>query len=183
MLESYEVGKKVVKIYQDECIDSPRDWDNLGAMICFHSRYDLGDKHDYKTANYNGWDDMEEAIAKEEDAAVILPLYLYDHSGLAMSTTRDYPFNCPWDSMQVGFIFVTRLKVRNEWKGKRLTKKVLQKVRNCLEHEVETYNQYLRGEVYSYTIEDKEGEVVNSCGGFFEFDYCKECALEAVNGG
>jgi len=28
------------KIYQDDCqCDTPRDWDNLGKMLCFHSRY------------------------------------------------------------------------------------------------------------------------------------------------
>ncbi|HOO12216.1 MAG TPA: hypothetical protein PK684_04600 [Bacillota bacterium] len=33
----------------DEDAESPREWGNLGKMICFHGRYDLGDKHDYKS--------------------------------------------------------------------------------------------------------------------------------------
>ena len=27
--------------------DDPRSWDNIGTMVCFHSRYNLGDKHYY----------------------------------------------------------------------------------------------------------------------------------------
>ena len=34
-----------IKLFQDEDSESPRDWDNLGHMICFHPNYDLGDKH------------------------------------------------------------------------------------------------------------------------------------------
>ncbi len=36
-----------LQIQQDEGYENPREWDNLGTMICFHSRYNLGDKHDY----------------------------------------------------------------------------------------------------------------------------------------
>lgn len=35
---------------------------------------------------------------------ITLPLYLMDHSGLAMQTTS---FNDPWDSGQVGWIYVS----------------------------------------------------------------------------
>ena len=31
------------RITQDEYAESPRDWDNLGTMVCFHRRYNLGD--------------------------------------------------------------------------------------------------------------------------------------------
>lgn len=33
--------------------------------------------------------------------------------------------------------------------------------------EVETYDQYLVGDVYSYNLEDKETEDTDSCGGFY----------------
>ncbi len=34
-------------VMYDEDAWNPREWDNLGKMICFHGRYDLGDEHDY----------------------------------------------------------------------------------------------------------------------------------------
>ena len=96
-------------MYQD--FDNPRSWDNLGKMVCFHGRYDLGDKHDYNHNNYNGWEEMKNSITKEEDVAVILPLYLYDHSGITMNTTG---FSCNWDMDKlVGHLFQKRKSVKN----------------------------------------------------------------------
>lgn len=40
-------GAYTIFIYPDEYPDNPRDWDNTGTMVCFHSRYNLGDKHEY----------------------------------------------------------------------------------------------------------------------------------------
>jgi hypothetical protein len=128
--------------YQD--FDNPRSWDNLGKMVCFHNRYDLGDEHTYDHRDYNGWEEMKNAIIKEEDVAVILPLYLYDHSGITMSTS---PFSCRWDSGQVGWYFVSKKKVREEYKVKRISKELIEKVTELLESEVKTYDMYLTGEL------------------------------------
>src|SRR3990167_995153 len=87
-----------IELHQDELMESPRGWDNLGTMVCFHSRYRLGDSHNFESPK-----DFQEQIT--EEAHVILPLYLYDHSGLAINTTG---FHCPWDSGQVGFIYVSK---------------------------------------------------------------------------
>ena len=48
--------KYELKIEQDTDPMNPRtDWDNLGTMVCFHNRYDLGDKTDYRSKDYNGY--------------------------------------------------------------------------------------------------------------------------------
>jgi hypothetical protein len=101
-----------LKIEQDELRDSPRTWDNLGNMVCFHKRYNLGDSHDYDIDSHESWDELEKALNREHDIAVILPLYLYDHSGITMNTVG---FSCGWDSGQVGFIYVTKEKLRKEF--------------------------------------------------------------------
>ena len=167
-----------IRIEQDDNYDSPRDWDNLGVMVCFHSRYNLGDKHEYRDSDYSGWDEMEAAIQKEEDAAVILPLYLYDHSGITMNTEG---FHCPWDSGQVGFIFVSRAKVLEEWSKKRISKKLLAKVEEVLRQEVTTYDQYLTGDVWGYVIEDDDVEHIESCWGFYGREYCEKEAQDMVD--
>jgi hypothetical protein len=92
----------------------------------------------------------------------ILPLYLYDHSGITISTK---PFGCPWDSGQVGFIFADR------------ECKEYDDMLAGLTAEVETYDSYLTGDVYGYTIEDQDGNVVHSCWGFYGCEYCKTEAL------
>lgn len=115
---------------------------------------------------------------------IMLPLHLYDHGGITMRTTG---FHCPWDSGQVGFIYVSRAKVRQEFGWKRITKAREQQINDYLKGEVETYDQYLRGEVYGFIVEqrpevyDEDGDLVDvgddelwahvdSCYGFYGDD-------------
>ena len=49
---------------------NPRENDNLGTMVCFHGRYNLGDKHNYNSNDYNSFGEMEKAIIRKENVAV-----------------------------------------------------------------------------------------------------------------
>ena len=163
-----ELNTYKIKIYQDNNPMNPRqEWENFGNMICFHRRYKkLGDEDNYyNSSDYSDWDDMEKAIIKQEKAVIILPLYLYDHSGITMSTT---PFTCSWDSGQIGFIYVTKADILKEFKCKKITKQLKDRMTEILQSEVKIYDKYLTGEVYGYVIEDVRGKVVDSCWGFFE---------------
>ena len=105
-----------VRVLQDVNAGNPREFENLGTMICWHPRYKLGDEHNYKTER-----DFFDHLAEEHDAentlrglerkVVILPLYLYDHSGLVMKTS---PFSDPWDSGRVGWIYCPKERFINE---------------------------------------------------------------------
>lgn len=175
---SETIGKYLIEIISDTTPESPRDWDNIGTMVCFHRTYQLGDKHNHHFNDFNGWNDFEQHITKSENVGVILPLYLYDHSGLTMNTTG---FQCPWDSGQVGFIFVSKKKIREEFGVKYVTGKVVDKVEKMLVGEVEVFDQYLRGDVYGYRITDTElDEEIDSCWGFYGEDYCLEEAKRVV---
>jgi hypothetical protein len=167
-------GNFIVRTYQEDSPESPRSWDNLGTMVCFHNRYDLGDKHNYNSNDYNGWDEMEKDIIKRENVGVILPLYLYDHSGITMNTTG---FSCNWDSGRVGFIFISKEKMLKEYGGKIVTRKLKERVEGYLKGEVETYDQYLTGDVYGYRVFKEENgveEELDSCWGFYGEDTCME---------
>lgn len=157
-----------IRIEQDEDAENPRQWDNMGTMIAFHGRYDLGDKdHGYNAKDYNGWDDFREALEKANPKGIVLPLYLFDHSGITMNTTG---FHCPWDSGQVGFIVASADKIRECFVTKRITNKVRQRAHEVLIGEVETFDQYIRGDVYGFVVEDDDGNVTDSCWGFFGSD-------------
>jgi len=103
---------------------------------------------------------------------VMLPLYLYDHSGITISTG---PFSCPWDSGQVGYIYVSIKDVLQEFNRKRMSKKLKQKAIDILRSEVNTYDDYLTGSIYGYVIEptdeNKEIQCDDSCWGFFGYDH------------
>lgn len=149
-----------VRILQEECPESPREWDNLGTMACWHNRYNLGDIQPKQSP--------EEWLAENApEGSVVLPLYLYDHSGITMRTNA---FSCPWDSGQVGYIVATPEAIRKEFSCKRISKKLRAKVEKILMQEVKIYDDFITGCVYSYIIETEDGEYIDSCGGFYGDD-------------
>ena len=182
-IETMEYRGYTIKIHRDEHNESPRDWDNLGTMICWHSRYNLGDVQTSNPHNYYEPDQWWEENMPMKDIAAILELYLYDHGGITMRTS---PFSCPWDSGGVGYIYITKEKVRKEYGKKRISKQLKARVKTYLQGEVETYDNYLTGEVYGYVVEDQGGEHVDSCWGFYGYksgswDYMLSEARGAVD--
>jgi len=153
-----------VEITPDDSPENPRDWDNLGTMACWHRRYTLGDAHPFH-------DPREFTKAVNERTAIILPLYVFDHSGLSISTSSAQFHACDpagWDWGQVGYMYVMKEDVRREFGRKLLSYRTRAQVEECLRGEVAVYDQYLRGEVYGYTVTDRHtGEVIDSCWGFY----------------
>tara|TARA_R100000995_G_scaffold84922_1_gene65897 strand:+ start:20295 stop:20861 length:567 start_codon:yes stop_codon:yes gene_type:complete len=170
ILETIEHKGYTIKIFVDHYAESPRKWDNLGTMVCQHRRYHLGDETEHRAQDYSGWQDLKKTLQK--NAAVILPIYMYDHSGQTVSTS---PFACPWDSGQIGYIYVDKQKAREAMQVKRLTKKTIEHVKNLLESEVKTYDVWITGSVLGYEIIDNQNdEQVDSCWGY----YSKESLIE-----
>lgn len=134
----------IVKVERDDSAESPRTaYDNLGTMACWHRRYNLGDVQPKESP--------EEWLAENApEGSVVLPLYLFDHSGISMSTGS---FNDRWDSGRIGYIVLTPDQIRKEFSVKRITAKVRAKVTACLEQEVKTYDDYLTGNVWGYYVE------------------------------
>ena len=148
-METIEYKRYTIGIWNvEDPMDPRKDWDNLGTMICLHRRYRLGDEHSY---------DLEEARELEAQipkrGGVVLELYMYDHSGITISTS---PFSCPWDSGKIGFIFVDAEKIRKEYGWKRITKARREKIEAYLESEVKTYDDYVTGNVYRNTLKDTD---------------------------
>lgn len=95
-----------------------------------------------------------------KDAAVILPVYLYDHSGLAISTTS---FSDRWDSGQLGCIYATHEDIKRTYGS--VTPETIEQAQNLLRGEVSEYDHYLNGECYGFTLY-KNGRETDRCGGF-----------------
>lgn len=170
MLKTVELSEGMFCLLDDESPENPRDWYNLGSMVCFHKRYSLGDKHTYNSAHYDNWQELHDAIIEDEGPCIILPLYLFDHSGISITTDAE-SFrmwdSAAWDWGQIGFIYVSYRTLGQEYGWKRITKKRRETVANRLKAEVQIYNYYLEGEVYGYKLTDKAGELVDSCFGFY----------------
>ena len=172
-----------VTIEMDDDPLNPRtDHDNLGTMVCAHRNYVLGD---VQVSSGDAHDIPE--------GSVVLPLFLFDHSGLTISTTSASfsAFDSQgWDWGQLGVIYVSPEKIREEYSTKRITNKLREKVGDILRDEVNTYDTYLLGEVYSFVVEEVSdckycGEEtrknIDSCGGFFGSDIETNGILEHLD--
>ena len=172
-VQELEYKDQVLKIEQDIDAMNPRtEFDNMGVMVCDHGRYTLGD---IQLDGDSFMDHLENEGLTLNDVALSLPLYLLDHSGITIST-RD--FNDQWDSGMVGRIYITKQKIRDEYSVKRISKKILKQAEECLLGEIETYDQYLRGDVYGFILYKKSNcdhdeehlEHIDSCWGFYGDD-------------
>jgi hypothetical protein len=200
-----------IELEYDDHPESPREWSNVGTMVCWHRRYDLGDEQpkcspeEWFLNQVQGGHRWNEEKAKREQAIrdeqaqvvadpelddaldrversmeddtelcrelfekdnIILPLYLYDHSGISMSTGS---FSCPWDSGQVGFIYCSVADARKEWPSAS-DAEVRKEAEKYLKFEVETYDNFLTGQVVGFVALDPAGEVIESCHGFYPDD-------------
>lgn len=208
--ESYVHQGYRVRIFQDEDAPNPRDeFDNPGEMVCWHGRYILGDKKlnprkydprdfvlwvmldecsDERRSMINALEDDDEAVYGEDAVTigmamtlaekfyVIAPCWLYAHSGIRMSRGSQ----CMWDARQVGFQYISLRKLREAY-GADLAEEQLRELgKKLLDQELETYDQYLRGDVWGYVIEDADGVEVDSCWGHFGLQYAKDSANEVV---
>lgn len=148
-----------IQLHTDDNPINPREDENLGKMLCRHRRYNLGDDH---MADREEVLDILEGRRKD---VVALPLYLYDHSGITMNTTG---FSCPWDSGMVGCIFATYEKIKECYGVKRITKNIIEKVKDSLRSEVKVYDAYIQGNVYGYVIKKDGEETEDSCWGYYD---------------
>lgn len=237
-------GWKVeIRYEEDSSYCDPRDYDNVGTMLCAHPRYNLGDEQatqpfdtsiECDRCEGSGYDPdrkeirdircygyhsvasgseaameallpfyadghIEEAsclkcggegtinlgiyeyLMREYGATCVIPLFLYDHSGITMSAgtpmgsmdsrNRFIPDSAGWDTSHVGFIFDTaenREKCGTD----------LEYVEQCLLGEVKEYASYLEGDVYYVTAESDDGGYNDSCGGFIGSESAEEYARE-----
>jgi hypothetical protein len=66
---------------------NPRmEFDNLGTMICFHKRYNLGDKHNWDIDDFSEW------INKNEKDLERIDNFIFMQSGF--KTVKEYVDDC-----------------------------------------------------------------------------------------
>ena len=150
---------------RDDYPEDPREWENIGTMLCWHRRYRLGDEHHYASprdfleemvepyidvnTDLEDISDNEILSILRENDFIILPIYLLDHSGLSISVSD---FGDKWDSGQVGWIYVSPEKIKKEYGAvNETTKKTAQKE---LKAEIEIYDSFLRGNIWDFVLYD-----------------------------
>ena len=164
---TFETGE-VLEIYRDDDPFCPRkDCDHLGTMVFAHKRYKLGDtEHDFGEASE----------INPKNFPVCLPVYMYDHSGITISTE---PFSCPWDSGQLGWILVTEEDMRYEYKN--INEETIEIARKVLLSEIHVYDQFLRGNTLGFVLKKDDCEE-DSCWGFIGDDLTENGILDHLPG-
>lgn len=186
-IKTYETATKKLEIFIDSTPETPREWDNLSRCIFTGKYKSLGDKHDVKfDGNYNDrFDFIEKGEAKLrkqiKDIVICKAVHLYSHSGETISTGTHYPYMDKWDSGTIGFVIVTKEALRKEWSKKRVTKEMIEKADKTLECEIETLDQYIRGDIYGFKVTDKTGGEDDSCWGFYGLDMKTNGITDHVN--
>jgi len=169
-IEEYEYRGHTITIGQDCDTESPREWGHDSTILYGHNRYTVGEVsvsdwegefYDLYDREPDSWADWVTFVTEHKQAICILPVYIYDHSGLALSTT---PFGCRWDSGQVGIIFTTKAIIDKNWAHCK-TAPTPEDIERGLRGEIDTYGQYLSGKVYYYRV---EGDLYDdSLGGIY----------------
>ena len=156
-----------INIYYDKDAESPRTaFENLGTLYTAHRRYqpekDFDEHFDINEVFEKRIGDFRCSFLKKY---IVLPVYLYDHSGQTVATT---PFSCPWDSGFFGIIAVPLNKVRDEYGWKKITAKRRTLIESYLQNEIVELDKYYRGEIYGYQVVEQQTEKeIDSCWGFW----------------
>lgn len=152
-----------IKIIQDQDIQNPfEDWDWTGIALCL----DFGREGELKTPNAKDLD--RETIGEWLQAGKVtdessefygwkmFPVQAYIHSGITVSLGS---FSCPWDSGTCGLVLIDPAAfTRGDLGG------------TPEQHAatvIQTADDYLTGNVYGYSVENADGDSVDSCWGFF----------------
>lgn len=170
-IETINYNGHEINVYYDEYAESPRTWDNL-SMIYSNSRRYSPDKLDIDDlmreigiSEFPGFDAL---LQRMEHDYIAYRVCIVDHSYVALSLNRPVPNPyMGFDSGTFGIIAVAKDAVRREYKVKRITKKIREKVEAVFEGELNTLQKYMNGEVYGYMIDDGD---MDSCWGFYSID-------------
>jgi arsenate reductase-like glutaredoxin family protein len=137
--------------------ESPRyNNDHFTKMIIDYKNYDLA-KEENLTRK-----EMEEILNNKDFLS--LPLYIYEHGGLALSTKSQ----CQWDSSFVGLIYISKKQAKEDGID------IL-----SLKNEIQEFDDYLRNEVYEINIyttneEEKEWELQDFSGWIYGYNNALE---------
>ena len=190
--ETMQYAGCTIKIIRDEFSSNPRkDYDHLGKMILFPNRDyisfnefdDYVDARDFEqTLRALAWN-VTKADAVEDDLIVsmehvlrcvnkhyvIIPVDRDRYSGMSSRglTVSESDTNCD------GFILFPVADLPKEGIDR-------DQAERYLEGEIEEYTAWAIGEAYGYVIEDRDGNELDSCWGFYGMDYAIESAKESA---
>ena len=116
--------------------------------------------------DYDDEEKAEERVQKWIDKNLfVLPVHVYEHGGIAMSTGS---FSCKWDSGQSGFIYSDKTRACDLAGKKRMSKAVEKRVYEAMKGHIKYRDALCQGQVFGYSWE------YGGCSGFVEVEYPRD---------
>ena len=178
-----ETEELFVQVQYDDWAESPREWNNLWTILTW-SGYNSIDENPYydfeeflsdnltekQIANlYKGEPSTKEFFERIEKrfynlGYLVAPISKYKHGQVSYSAGVSQG----WDARVAGVAMVNINDIKKEYKTTVLSKGLKEKIYGILDSELDTYNSWANGDVYTVSLMDFEGDVVDSLGGIYE---------------
>lgn len=137
--------------------------------------------HDHECPACNGYGresagnltELIELVKHDRKARVVVPVGMYDHSGVSFYLGADNP--CRWDSGTCGLMLVTQ-EMLDEWGNTQTDEELIEGMRA----EIQSYSDWSSGQVYDMVVVDCNGDEVERCGGFIGDDGIAEALAEGL---
>lgn len=175
-----------IEIYPDNDPQRPDDWgDDRMFLVGFHEREFFVERKGFDkelcNALMGSTDEPEHHDKDVLDLDVrdtlkkyhVFGLEAYIHSGVALYLSGECKIDRQWDVSQVGCVFIAKTECRTR-----------PSARKAAESLIETWNQYLSGDVHGYVVKDADGgdldSLDESCWGFYGIESAIEAGKEAA---
>ena len=154
-------GLTIEILFDTEPVSPKEDFDLLGTIYSNRSNYNLmGHNLDELFCENDEGDKMLDTDY------IFLPIYSHEHGGIILSTERNGQYCDTFDSGIFGLIATPKWKVQREY-GE-LSNETVKQCKDELSREIELWNDYLQGNIFAYKVKNSEGEIIDSCSGFYD---------------
>lgn len=182
-----------IELGYDECAETPRFWDNLGTILIHPNKahWVAGDDEIIDMDIPKGDSPYTHAqrlvkyqLGLDPKDVIIYPITKHEHGNVSLSLGSQ----TGWDSGIIGFVYVSRDKLRGWYPFKRLSKKRLDKLEAVFQEELDLLSAWINGESYAYCISkvtyhkgEEQRETLASCRGFLDdLAYCRQELLAEI---
>lgn len=187
--DQFAPGQYVATIEQDMYPSNPiTDWDVPTSMVevdrwgrVSYAGWMSGELKEYEDLIAGkDWDALVDGLTEAFPGCVIEKLFKYSHSGDVYRVSDKNPFTCRWDSGHVGFVITTPERFKETVENKPITR---ERAIEVMAADIENLNTAISGDVWMITIaNERTGEELDGCGGFYGLEYAIEDATDRVRG-
>jgi hypothetical protein len=159
-------GSVELLVFRDAGCRTPRARaDNLCSFALDHRRYSLPWESHVAKSDIRSHEHGSAMLAKAYPrGSLVLPVRGYDHGGLAMSLSTEYPFNDQWDSGWLGWIVCPANVFKAEFGWRNLSAKRRALMRATAARELREYDDWGNGLCWRFELL-RDGKVVDKDNG------------------